>query len=82
MSRAYRVSAAYIVAQLESLHRFCMTPNDWQNLTHACLTSGQYLYRKVYYIEFAAEQAVLNACNGQPVWDQDMIMGQGRFAAA
>ena len=78
----YRVSAAYVVAQLEHLHRYCMTPSDWQNLACAYLTSGQYLDCKAYYIEFALEQAVLNARNGQPAWDQDMLMGQGRFAAA
>ena len=30
--RAYRVSAAFIIAQLESLHRYCLTASDWQNL--------------------------------------------------
>lgn len=38
--RAYGVTAAYVVAQLESLHLFCMTPSNWQNLARACLTSG------------------------------------------
>lgn len=80
--RAYGVTAAYVVMQLESLYLFCMTPSYWQNLAHACLTSGQYLDWKAYFIEFAAEQAVVNARNGQQVWDQDMLLGQGRFVAA
>lgn len=25
---------------------------------------------------------MLNACNGQPAWDQDMLLGQGRFIVA
>ena len=59
-----------------------MTPSDWQNLACACLTSGQYLDWKAYYIEFAVDQAVFNAHNGQPAWDQDILIGQGRFTAA
>ena len=31
---------------------------------------------------FAAEQASINACNGQPARDQDMLLVQGRFVAA
>jgi hypothetical protein len=30
--RAYGVSAAFVIAQIESLHRCCLTPSDWQNL--------------------------------------------------
>ena len=80
--RAYGANAAFVVTQLESLHRYCMTPSDWQNLARACLTTGQYLDWKVFYLEFATRQAALNAHNGQATWDQDMLMGQGRFAAA
>ena len=59
-----------------------MTPSDWQNLARACLSPGQYLDWKAFFIEFAAEQAAINAGNGQPAWDQDMLLGQGRFVAA
>ena len=79
---AYGVSAAFVVAQLESLHHYCLTPSDWQNLAHACLSPGQYLDWKAFFIEFAAEQAAINAGNGQSAWDQDMLLGQGRFVAA
>lgn len=41
--RTYVVMASFTVAQVESLTRFDMTPNDWVNLAKACLTSGQYL---------------------------------------
>jgi hypothetical protein len=80
--RAYGVTAAFAVAQLESLHRYCVMPSNWQNLAHACPSPGQYLDRKSFFIEFAGEQAAQNAGAGQDAWDQDMLLGQGRFAAA
>ena len=58
-----------------------MTPSNWQNLARAYLTPGQYLDWKAFFIEFP-KQAAINAGNGQPAWDQDMLLGQGRFVAA
>uniref|UniRef100_A0A673U9C2 Retroviral nucleocapsid Gag protein p24 C-terminal domain-containing protein n=1 Tax=Suricata suricatta TaxID=37032 RepID=A0A673U9C2_SURSU len=78
--RVYGHSAAFTLVQLESLHRFCMTPGDWQNLAKACLTAGQYLDWKLLVIELAVEQAAANQRNGQPAWDVDMLLGQGCFA--
>ena len=46
----------------------------------ACLSPGQYLDWKAFLIEFANEQAVANAVAGNPAWDRDMLLGQGRFA--
>ena len=34
--RAYGVTAAFVVAQLESLLRYCLTPSDWQRLAEPC----------------------------------------------
>jgi hypothetical protein len=59
-----------------------MTPSDWKNLACTCLSPGQYLDWKAFFLEFAAEQASINAGNGQSAWDQDMLLGQGRFVAA
>ena len=59
-----------------------MTPSDWQNMGRAGLSPGQYLGWKAFFIEFGAEQAAINSGNGQPAWDQDMLLGQGRFVAA
>ena len=73
--RAYRVSAAFIIAQLESLHRYCLTPSDWQNLAQACLSAGQYLDWKAFFIEYSGEQVAQNASAGQAAWDQDMLLG-------
>ena len=78
--RTYGSSAAFTVAIIESLHRFAMTPGDWQNLVRATLNPGQYLDWKAYYIEYATEQAARNRAAGNPAWDIDMLMGQGRFA--
>ena len=80
--RAYGVTAAFVVALLVSLHRYCLTLSDWQNLACACLSPGQCLDWKSFFIEFAGEQAAQNAEAGQAAWDQDMLLGQGRFAAA
>ena len=33
----YGVSAAFVVAQVEALARYCLTPGDWNNITRACL---------------------------------------------
>ena len=41
------------------------------------LSPGQYLDWKAFLIEFANEQA---AVAGNPAWDRDMLLGQGRFA--
>ena len=71
--RAYGVSAAFVIAQLESLH--CLTPSDWQNLARACLSPGQYLDWKTFFIEYSGEQATQNASAGQAAWDQDMLLG-------
>jgi hypothetical protein len=59
-----------------------MTPSDWQNLARACLSPSQYLDWQAFFIEFAAKQAAINAGNSQPAWDQDMLLGQGRFVVA
>ena len=80
--RAYGVSAAFVIAQIESLHRCCLTPSDWQNLARACLSPGQYLDWKAFFIEYSGEQVAQNASAGQAAWDQDMLLGQGRFATA
>ena len=60
---AYGVSAAFVIAQLESLH--CLTPSDWQNLARACLSPGQYLDWKAFFIEYSGEQAAQNSSAGQ-----------------
>jgi hypothetical protein len=49
-------------------------------LVKACLSPGQYLDWKAFLIEFANEQAAANAVAGNPAWDRDMLLGQGRFA--
>lgn len=76
------LAAIFVVVQLESLYRYCLTPSDWHNLALACLSPGQYLDWKAFFIEFAAEQAAINAGTGRPTWDQDMLLGQGRFVVA
>jgi hypothetical protein len=48
-------------------------------LVNACLSPGQYLDRKAFLIEFTNEQAVANVAAGNPAWDRDMLLGQGRF---
>lgn len=76
--RTYGITASFTIAQIEALHRFCMTPNDWSNLARACLSPGQYLDWRAFLIEYANEQAVANlaAGGGQAAWDRDMVLGQ------
>ena len=78
--QTYSLTASYTVAQVEALNRHCMTPSDWAVLVKACLSPGQYLDWKAFLIEFANEQAVANSAAGNPAWDRDMLLGQGRFA--
>ncbi|ERE83438.1 Retroviral nucleocapsid protein Gag containing protein, partial [Cricetulus griseus] len=78
--RTYGVTAAFTVAQVEALNRFCMTPGDWMNLVRACLSPGQYLDWRDFQIEFANDQGVANRAAGNPAWDVDMLLGQGPFA--
>lgn len=72
--------AAFTIAQVEALNRFCMTPGDWMNLVRACLSPGQYLDWRPFLIEFANDQGAANLVAGNPAWDVDMLLGQGRFA--
>jgi hypothetical protein len=46
----------------------------------ACFSPGQYLVWKAFLIKFANEQAVANSVAGNPAWDRDMLLDQGRFA--
>ena len=38
--RTYGIIATFMVAQVEALHRYAMTPADWMNLARACLSPG------------------------------------------
>ncbi|ERE74148.1 Retroviral matrix containing protein [Cricetulus griseus] len=78
--RTYGVTAAFTIAQVEALTRFCMTPGDWMNLVRACLSLGQYLDWRAFQIEFANDQSATNCAAGNQCWDVDMLLGQGRFA--
>jgi hypothetical protein len=78
--QTYGLTASYTVTQVEALNRHCMTLSDWAGLVKACLSPGQYLDWKAFLIEFANEQAAANAVAGNPAWDRDMLLGQGRFA--
>ena len=77
------MSAAFVVAQVKVLARYCLTPGDWNNITRACLSSGQYLDWKSLSYEYANSQAAANLATGQDPqrhWDADMLLGLGRFA--
>jgi hypothetical protein len=76
----YGLSASYTVAEVEALNIHCMTLSNWAGLVKACLSPGQYLEWKAFIIEFTNEQAVANSAVGNPAWDRDMMLGQGRFA--
>lgn len=81
--KTYGVSAAFVMAQLEAISRYCLTPEDWRNLAKACLSSGQYLDWRSYLFEYANAQAAINLASGvdpQKFWDADMLLGLGRFA--
>ena len=80
--RTYGITASFTLAMVESLTRLCITPTDWTNLAHACLSPGQYLEWKVFVSEFAEEQAAVNQATGGPVrtWDKDALIGQGQYA--
>ncbi|EGV95615.1 Retrovirus-related Gag polyprotein [Cricetulus griseus] len=78
--RTYGVTAAFTIAQVEALGRYCMTPSDWTNLVRACLSPGQYLDWRAFQIEFANDQGAINRAAGDQYWDVDMLLGQGRFA--
>ena len=78
--QTYGLTALYTVAQVEALNRHCMTLSNWAVLVKACLSLGQYLDWKAFFIEFTNEQAVANSAAGNPAWDRDMLLGQGCFA--
>ncbi|XP_052599713.1 endogenous retrovirus group K member 21 Gag polyprotein-like [Peromyscus californicus insignis] len=76
--KSYSVTAAFTLTQIETLQRQCMTASDWMNLARACLSPGQYLDWKAFFIEFANEQAAANHNTGLQ-WDADMLLGLGRY---
>jgi hypothetical protein len=81
--RTYRVSSAFVVAQVKVLARYCLTPGDWDNIARACLSSGQYLDWRSLSYKYANSQAAANLARGQDPqrhWDADMLLGLGRFA--
>ncbi|XP_054978240.1 igE-binding protein-like [Sorex araneus] len=80
--KTYGANAAFTITQIEGLFRYCMTPNDWQQVARAVLTPGQYLDWRTFLMEFANEQAATNLAQGgaRAVWDRDMLLGLGRFA--
>ncbi|KAL6093853.1 hypothetical protein STEG23_026889 [Scotinomys teguina] len=78
--RTYGVNAPFTLAQIEALTTSAMAPNDWANLARACLNPGQYLDWKSFQAEFAGQEAANNARNGQVAWNQEMLLGTGRFA--
>lgn len=80
--RTYGVSAPFTVSLMETLTRLCITPTDWMNLAHACLSPGQYLEWKAFFSEFAEEQAAINQTMGGPEragWNKEMLLGQGPY---
>ncbi|KAL6060861.1 hypothetical protein STEG23_006420 [Scotinomys teguina] len=79
--RTYGVTAAFTITQVESLHRYCMTPTDWLNLARACLSPGQYLDWRAYFTDYANEQATRNAAEGEIFWLMDsLVSGPLRYA--
>lgn len=36
--KTYGVNSAFVIAQIEALGRYCLTPGDWGSLTRACLS--------------------------------------------
>lgn len=36
--KTYGVNSAFVIAQVEALGRYCLTPGDWGSLTRACLS--------------------------------------------
>jgi len=50
--RTYGIMASFTIAQVEALHRFCMTLSDWTNLARACLSPGQYLDWRAFLIAY------------------------------
>jgi hypothetical protein len=81
--RTYGVSAAFVVAQVEVLARYCLTLGDWNNIAWVCLSSSQYLDWRSLSYEHANSQAAANLATGQDPqrhWDEDMFLGLGHFA--
>ena len=71
--RAYGVTAAFVVAQLESLHHYCLTRSDWQNLARACLSRGQYLAQleslhRYCFLSAIGRTSLVLACPRVSIW--------------
>lgn len=79
--QTYGVNASFTQALIDRLTSNAMTPDDWYNTVKACLTMGQYLDWKSIFQDMCATQARQNAAQGQPVWNFDMLTGQGQWVA-
>ena len=62
--RTYGITASFTIAQVEALNQHCMIPSDWTNLARACLSPGQYLDWRAFFIEYANKQAATNLAAG------------------
>nr|XP_013015071.1 endogenous retrovirus group K member 10 Gag polyprotein-like [Cavia porcellus] len=76
---AYGPNAPFTMALLEALAGLLLTPGDWTQLAHACLSPGQYLDWKSWNEEFCTEQAATNRDNEHREWNRDMLLGRVAF---
>lgn len=47
----YGLMSSYVMSLLDSMDTYWLTPQDWQQVTRACLSGGQFLLWKTEYVQ-------------------------------
>lgn len=74
-------TAPYTLVLLENLTGSCLTPQDWKDLCQATLAGGECLLWQSKWQEISKRTADLNAQSGNPGWNAEMLLGEGRYAS-
>jgi hypothetical protein len=56
-----------------------LTPQDWKTLCKATLSGGHFLLCDSEWQETSKKSAASNAQTGNPDWDSNMLLGEGRY---
>ena len=75
----YGPTAPFTQALLDTVMESHLTPQDWKTLCKATLSGGDFLLWDSECRETSKKTAALNAQTGNPDWDINMLLGEGRY---
>nr|QKU38056.1 Gag [Gunnison's prairie dog retrovirus] len=76
----YGPHAPFTSTLFESFSANQLIPSDWQQLTRAALSPGDFLLWKSEFHERSRELAQVNAAAGHPQRNEEMLIGTGQYS--